>query len=60
MEDERTIVLIKPLAITKQFVGTIIQKLETDGYELVALKMLKPSELQIEVTVFWERLTLFV
>jgi len=41
---ERSLVLIKPDAIQRNLVGTIITRLEKQGLKLVALKMLHPDK----------------
>jgi len=43
---ERTVVLIKPDAVTKGFIGRIITRMENEGFLLVAAKFLKlPDDL---------------
>ena len=41
---ERTFVMLKPEALQRKQIGRIIEKLESRGYRLVALKMFSPSE----------------
>jgi len=41
---ERTLVLIKPDAVQRRLVGSILARFEAKGLQLVALKMLKVSE----------------
>lgn len=43
MARERTLILLKPDAIQRGFVGEIIQRFERKGLKIVALKMLKMS-----------------
>ncbi|WP_372365678.1 nucleoside-diphosphate kinase [Candidatus Uabimicrobium sp. HlEnr_7] len=41
---ERTLVLIKPDAIQRQLVGTILQRFENKGMKIAGLKMMQMSE----------------
>lgn len=41
---ERTLLLIKPDAVERNLTGKIIERLETSGFKLVHLKMLRLSE----------------
>jgi nucleoside-diphosphate kinase len=41
---ERTLVLIKPDAVQRRLVGTVLARFEAKGLQLVALKMMKISE----------------
>lgn len=45
---EKTLVIIKPDGIQRSLIGNIIQRFELVGLKLVALKMLVPTEDQIE------------
>ncbi|PIT91187.1 nucleoside-diphosphate kinase [Candidatus Kaiserbacteria bacterium CG10_big_fil_rev_8_21_14_0_10_49_17] len=45
---ERTLVIIKPDGIQRTLIGEIIQRYERMGLKLVGLKMLIPSEKQVE------------
>ena len=40
---ERTLVLIKPDAVRRKLAGEIIRRIESRGFEIVAMKMLTPS-----------------
>ncbi|MEK7159074.1 MAG: nucleoside-diphosphate kinase [Patescibacteria group bacterium] len=61
MKNEKTLVMIKPDGIQRSLVGEIIQRLERVGLKLVALKMLVPTEEQIEqhytLDPEWRRIT---
>ena len=41
---ERTLVLLKPDAVQRNLVGTILARFEQKGYKIVGLKMQSPSE----------------
>ncbi|HYV38657.1 MAG TPA: nucleoside-diphosphate kinase [Gemmataceae bacterium] len=41
---QRTLILLKPDAIQRRLIGTIIQRFEQKGLRLVAMKMVHPSE----------------
>ena len=45
---ERTYVMIKPDGVQRGLVGTIVNRFETRGYKLIALKMLSPSQELLE------------
>ena len=45
---ERTYVMIKPDGVHRGLVGTIIQRFENRGYQLVAMKMCTPSKELLE------------
>lgn len=45
---ERTCLLIKPDGVGKKAVGQIIQRLESEGLKLIAMKMIKPSKKILE------------
>jgi nucleoside-diphosphate kinase len=45
---ERTYVMIKPDGVQRGLVGTIINRFETRGYKLIALKMVSPSRDHLE------------
>ncbi|MCX6766016.1 MAG: nucleoside-diphosphate kinase [Candidatus Moranbacteria bacterium] len=45
---ERTLVIIKPDGIQRSLIGEIVRRYERTGLKLVALKMLIPTEEQIE------------
>lgn len=61
MKNEKTLVMIKPDGIQRSLVGEIIQRLERVGLKLVALKMLVPTEVQVEehytLDPEWRRIT---
>jgi nucleoside-diphosphate kinase len=40
---QQTLILIKPDGVQRRLVGTILQRFETKGLRLVALKLVKPS-----------------
>jgi nucleoside-diphosphate kinase len=40
---ERTFIMVKPDGVRRRLVGEIIKRLETRGFQLVALKMLTPT-----------------
>lgn len=40
---ERTLILIKPDAVRRRLIGEIIRRIESRGFEIVAMKMLTPS-----------------
>jgi nucleoside-diphosphate kinase len=44
MSKEQTYIMIKPDGVQRGLVGKIIERFETRGYHLVALKLAKPSE----------------
>ncbi len=41
---ERTLVLLKPDAVQRNLVGSILSRFEAKGYKIVGLKMQSPSE----------------
>ncbi|TSA47993.1 MAG: nucleoside-diphosphate kinase [Actinomycetales bacterium] len=43
MNIERTLILVKPDGIRRALVGEIISRIESKGYQVCALKMLKPT-----------------
>lgn len=46
---ERTFVMVKPDGVRRHLIGEIIRRMELKGFDIVALKMLRPSrELAIE------------
>lgn len=45
---QRTCLLIKPDGLQKKVVGKVIDRLESEGFELLALKMLPPGRERIE------------
>jgi nucleoside-diphosphate kinase len=45
---ERSCLIIKPDGIGKKKIGEIIKRLEFDGFKLVAMKMLRPAQEEIE------------
>jgi nucleoside-diphosphate kinase len=45
---ERTLILLKPDAVERGMVATVMAKFEAKGYTLVGLKMLTPSQAQAE------------
>lgn len=45
---ERTCVLIKPDGVGKKVVGKILERLESEGFQLLGLKMLRPSREEME------------
>lgn len=44
MSGERTYIMVKPDGVQRGLVGKIIERFETRGYHLVALKLATPSE----------------
>lgn len=40
---ERTLILIKPDAVRRKLAGEIIRRIESRGFDIVAMKMLTPS-----------------
>lgn len=61
MKKERTLVILKPDAIQRSLVGEIIRRYERIGLKIVALKMIVPTEAQIEkhytLDPDWRRVT---
>lgn len=47
---ERTFICIKPDAVQRCLIGKIIERFEQRGYKLVAIKMMKATELHLEVS----------
>mmetsp|Transcript_5992 Transcript_5992/g.8316 ORF Transcript_5992/g.8316 Transcript_5992/m.8316 type:complete len:233 (-) Transcript_5992:150-848(-) len=45
---ERTFIAIKPDGVQRRHVGEIIQRFETKGFKLVAMKLLRPTKAQAE------------
>ncbi|MFH0807790.1 MAG: nucleoside-diphosphate kinase, partial [Elusimicrobiota bacterium] len=45
---ERTCVIIKPDGLGKKTVGKIIDRLESEGFKLLAIKMIKAQKSKIE------------
>ena len=45
---ERTLVILKPDAVERGMIGTVVTKFEAKGYTLVGMKMLTPSLAQAE------------
>eukprot|EP00834_Sanchytrium_tribonematis_P000403 NODE_7_length_67686_cov_1.621421.p49 type:complete len:149 gc:universal NODE_7_length_67686_cov_1.621421:40641-40195(-) len=45
---EQTYIMIKPDGVARSLVGDIIKRFEQRGYQLVALKMAKPSKEHLE------------
>ncbi len=43
---ERTLAIIKPDAVSRNLIGTIIQRIEQEGIKIVAMKMLKMTKEQ--------------
>jgi nucleoside-diphosphate kinase len=41
---ERTLAIIKPDAVKKRVVGKIIQRIEDEGFEILGMKMIRPSK----------------
>jgi nucleoside-diphosphate kinase len=48
MKKERTLVIIKPDGIQRSLIGELIKRYERTGLKLTALKMVVPSEEQVE------------
>lgn len=48
MSTERTLVLIKPDGVERGLVGEVISRIETKGYSIVALKMLRADRAILE------------
>lgn len=46
--NHKTCILIKPDGIEKKVIGKIIDRLENEGFELVAMKMIPPNKTLIE------------
>jgi len=40
---ERTLVLVKPDAVRRKLAGEIIRRIESRGFEIIAMQMLTPS-----------------
>jgi nucleoside-diphosphate kinase len=61
MKNEKTLVMIKPDGVQRSLIGEIIGRMERVGLKLVALKMLVPTEEQIEkhytLDPEWRRIT---
>ncbi len=59
--DERTLVIIKPDAIQRALIGEVVHRYERIGLKLVGLKMMVPTEQQIEehytLDPNWRRVT---
>lgn len=47
MSKEQTLVLIKPDGVARSLTGEIIRRIETKGYVVTGLKLLKPSSDQL-------------
>ena len=45
---ERTLILVKPDGVCKDLTGEIIKRIENKGFKIVALKMIKPEQKEIE------------
>lgn len=45
---ERTLILIKPDGVCKRLIGEVIRRVETEGFKVVALKMIRPNKEKIE------------
>jgi len=43
---ERTLLIIKPDAVRRRLVGEILHRIEVDGFEIIAMKMVRLSERQ--------------
>jgi len=43
MNTERTCCMIKPDGIEKKVVGRVLERLESQGYKLIAMRLLRPS-----------------
>lgn len=43
-QDERTFIMIKPDGVQRNLVSKILERFENKGYQLVAMKMVRPSE----------------
>lgn len=60
-KEERTLVLLKPDAIQRALIGEIIRRYERLGLKLVGLKMVVPTESQVEghytLDPSWRRVT---
>lgn len=48
MANERTYIMIKPDGVERGLVGEIIKRFENKGYQLIALRMMKPSQQLLE------------
>lgn len=46
--DERTFIAVKPDAVQRNLIGTLIQRFERKGFKLVALKMVWPDQAKAE------------
>lgn len=49
---EKTLVLVKPDGVKARHIGDIISRIERKGYQIVALKMIQPSENQLRQHYF--------
>lgn len=45
---ERTLILVKPDGVRRGLVGEVIRRVETKGYELVALELINATRQQLE------------
>ena len=43
MSIERTLILVKPDGVRRNLIGEVIRRVETKGYNVVALKMVQPD-----------------
>ena len=48
MNSERTLVLVKPDGVRRGLVGEVISRIETKGYAVVALRLLKADRVLLE------------
>lgn len=48
VKDEYTLVLVKPDGVKTRHIGDIISKIEHKGYQIEALKIIKPTEEQLK------------
>merc|ERR1712072_1180209 len=46
--DERTFIMIKPDGVQRGLVGKIVERFETKGFKLVAMKMCEPGKEHFE------------
>jgi nucleoside-diphosphate kinase len=45
---ERTCLIVKPDGVGKRVVGEIIKRFESEGFKLVAMKMVRPGREKME------------
>lgn len=45
---ERTLLIIKPDAVKRKLIGRIIQRIETEGYKIISIKMVQLEKTEAE------------